>query len=272
MSIYAVGDIQGCYSAFCRLLDRIAFDPGRDRLWLVGDLVNSGGRSLEVLRCVYELRDSVTCVLGNHDLHLLAAATRYPGGNSGNAEFDAILSAPDSQELMEWLLQQPLLHFDAELDCLMVHAGIPPVWGLECARQLAAKVEAALRGNERSAYIRSMYGNKPARWRRDLNRAAELRVITNALTRMRFCDAKGRMSFGDSGPPGTQRTLGHRPWFEWPRRLEDTPIVFGHWSALGAYNNHGVVCLDSGCVWGGPLTAMQLDGERAFVQVAGGRG
>lgn len=272
MSVYAVGDIQGCYSAFCRLLDRIAFDPGRDRLWLVGDLVNRGGRSLQVLRRVYELRESVACVLGNHDLHLLAAAERYPDSGSGNAEFDAILAAPDSRELLDWLLHRPLLHSDAALDWLMVHAGIPPDWDLDRARRLAARVATALRGSERGTYLRTMYGNSPERWRRSLDRDAELRVITNALTRMRFCDADGRMSFGDSGPPGSQRTPGHRPWFEWPQRIPARPIVFGHWSALGAYDQNGVVCLDSGCVWGGPLTAMRLDGDRECIQVSGGPG
>ncbi len=272
MSTYAIGDIQGCYTAFCRLLDKIKFDPGNDRLWLTGDLVNRGGKSLQVLRKVYSLRESVTCVLGNHDLHLLAAR-EVNNGRQNNPEFAKIYAADDGDELLEWLRLRPLLTVDETLRLVMVHAGLAPDWTIKRATRLATKVNRRLagKGKPRKRFFKQMYGNRPAVWRPGLESEVELRTITNTLTRMRYCKANGMMSLSDSGPPGSQKK-GYKPWFMHPRRTADYTIVFGHWSTLGLYFGHQSVCLDTGCVWGGKLTALRLGHNFDLIQVKGRTG
>jgi len=264
MAVYAVGDLQGCLAPLQCLLQQVAFDPAKDRLWLVGDLVNRGPQSLETLRFLYGMRDSLVCVLGNHDLHLLAAAHNIERLKKADT-LREILDAPDRNELLDWLRRQKLLHYDAERDIAMVHAGIPPQWSLKKALNLAAEVEEALRDDARlPLFLDGMYGNEPAKWSKDLHGAARLRVITNYFTRMRFCTADGTLDLKSKEGVGTALP-GYAPWFSYPeRKTRGQRLIFGHWAALeGQCNEPGLFALDTGCVWGGALTLMNVDsGER----------
>lgn len=267
MAVYAVGDIQGCGEALRQLLARVGFDATRDRLWLTGDLVNRGPDSLWVLRFVKELGDRAVTVLGNHDLHLLAVWAGHVRPKPSDT-IDAVLQAPDVDPLMHWLRMQPLLHHDPELGYVMVHAGIPPPWDLAAAKRAAAEVEAALRGPGCSEFLRGIYGNRPDRWSDSLRGIDRLRFITNALTRMRCCDDEGRLLLRYKGTP-EDRPPGHVPWFAVPSRRYDGPtVVCGHWSALGFHDGDGVLALDTGCLWGGELTAVRLDGPRERMSVS----
>jgi bis(5'-nucleosyl)-tetraphosphatase (symmetrical) len=253
MALYAIGDIQGCGAAFDALLKKISFRPSRDRLWLVGDLVNRGQESLRVVRRVMALGRSVTCVLGNHDLHLLATVAGKR--ELGPADtFGEVLGAPDAEDIIDWLRRRPLMHYDSAVRRVLVHAGIPPTWTVSQARALARDVEGLLRGRRWRASLRTMYGNEPTAWSRKLDPTDRRRFTINALTRMRYCDRRGRLDFSESGPKGLV------PWFDVPdRRSSNTHIVFGHWSSLGLMRRRDVTALDSGCVWGGSLTALRLD-------------
>ena len=258
MAVYAIGDVQGCYDPLQRLLAKLAFDPNHDRLWLVGDLVNRGPQSLTVLRFIRSLGDSATAVLGNHDLTLLAVAEGYSRIRSKDT-FQDILHAPDSGELLNWLRQRPLIHYDAKLNFLMVHAGLPPQWNLQQALACADEVEKVLRSPDYREFLAAMFGNEPCLWRNDLSGIERLRCITNYLTRMRFCTDEGALSFSHKGAPGSQ-PVTLKPWFETPGRCNtEINIVFGHWAALGFYRRPGIYALDSGCVWGNTLTALRLD-------------
>ena len=257
MAVYAIGDIQGCYEELRRTLDRAEFDPANDTLWCVGDLVSRGPDSLGVLRFIRSLGDTAVCVLGNHDLHLLAlSAGNRKHDESGLAD---VLQASDREELLDWLRHRPLLHYDPTLDFLMVHAGLPPEWDLETARECAREVEDVLRGAQRHEYFMQMYGNKPNRWDPKLSGMQRWRYTTNCLTRLRFCSADGRLALKEKGPPGSQAE-GRVPWFAHPARASrNQRIVFGHWSTLGYLADHNVWALDTGCVWGGALTLLRLD-------------
>lgn len=258
MALYAIGDLQGCASAFERLLERLRFDPAADRLWLVGDLVNRGEQSLDVLRRVRALGDRVTAVLGNHDLHLLAVAAGLKAPRAKDT-LRSVLEAPDRDELIEWLRARPLLHYDRDARRVLVHAGIPPRWSADDAMAAAAEVEAALRGDGWRDALGTMYGNEPRTWSGELSIEAKRRYTINALTRMRFCTPDGALDLDCSGPPGTQPD-GLLPWFDVrARAAADVHIVFGHWSALGVMLRPDVTALDSGCVWGRALTAARLD-------------
>ncbi|MDF9433274.1 symmetrical bis(5'-nucleosyl)-tetraphosphatase [Chromohalobacter israelensis] len=268
MSTYAIGDLQGCHAEFEALLERIAFEPRRDRLWLVGDLVNRGPGSLACLRAVKALGDSARVVLGNHDLHLLAAA--WAGAPLKRSDTLApILEADDRDELLDWLRRQPLLVRDDELDAVMTHAGLPPHWSVTQAAEHAAEVEQALRGEAVGDFLAAMYGNSPARWTDELEGIDRLRVIVNTFTRMRFIAADGTLDFAakeglDSAPEG------FAPWFTYARD-DDPRIVFGHWAALqGATPGARVraLALDTGCVWGGALTALDLVSGEYHVEPA----
>ncbi|QXI28009.1 symmetrical bis(5'-nucleosyl)-tetraphosphatase [Pseudomonas vanderleydeniana] len=264
MAVYAVGDLQGCLEPLKCLLERVRFDPASDRLWLVGDLVNRGPQSLETLRYLYRLRDSLVCVLGNHDLHLLAAAQNAERLKKSDT-LREILAAPDAPELLGWLRQQKLLHHDAERNVALVHAGIPPQWSLKKALKLAAEVEAALRDDQQyPAFLAGMYGNEPNKWDGDLEGVARLRVITNYFTRMRFCTAEGKLDL--KGKEGADTApAGYAPWFSFKeRRTHGLKIIFGHWAALeGECDEPDIFALDTGCVWGGAMTLMNIDtGER----------
>ncbi len=268
MSAWVIGDIQGCLASLDCLLEKISFDAQRDQLWLVGDLVNRGPDSLGVLRRLYALRDSCRIVLGNHDLHLLAVAAGAAPRRSKDS-FTDVLDAPDRDLLLGWLQQQPLLHYDDHRNVVMTHAGIPPAWSLADAQRLAREVEATLRSTHAPDFFSAMYGNDPAGWHENLQGLDRLRTITNHFTRMRFINAAGDLDLKSKEGLGTA-PVGYFPWFAAPdRRCADIPIYFGHWAALeGRPEIDGqtvanVYALDTGCVWGGSLTAMNIDtGER----------
>ncbi len=263
---YAIGDVQGCADELRALLERLRFSADRDQVWLVGDLVNRGPRSLETLRYVRSLADNAVVVLGNHDLHLLALAL---GGREAAKRGDTlgeVLAAPDRDELLEWLIGRPLAHFDGGRGDLLVHAGLVPQWTATQAVVLAREVESALR-RDPQAFLRQMYGDRPDRWSEDLAGMERSRFVVNVLTRLRVCTADGRVDLGMKGPPGKARPA-FRPWFELEGRASrGTRIIFGHWSALGYVNAHGVIGLDTGCVWGGALTALNLDEAEPPVSV-----
>ena len=260
MAVYAVGDIQGCYDDLRRALDRVAFDPSHDTLWCVGDLVNRGPDSLKVLRYIYGLGDSAVCVLGNHDLHLLAVAAGHPKYKDEPSLCD-ILTADDRDELLHWLRHRPLLHHDPELDFMMLHAGLPPQWDVTTAQACATEVETVLRGEHHNDYFMRMYGTKPKRWDPNLDGIDRWRFITNCFTRLRYCELDGRLALKEKGPPGSQ-VMGRIPWFEHPQRASrGQRIIFGHWSTLGFLAEHNVWALDTGCLWGGALTLLQVDSE-----------
>jgi bis(5'-nucleosyl)-tetraphosphatase (symmetrical) len=265
VATFAVGDIQGCYDALREGLDHVGFDPARDQLWSVGDLVNRGPQSLEVLRFFTTLGDSARCVLGNHDLHLLAlhAGNRRQGEDASLAD---ILQAPDREELLHWLRHRPLLHRDDSLGFAMIHAGLPPQWDMDTAQACAREVEAVLAGDDHRAFFHEMYGNKPNRWDPSLAGMARWRYITNCLTRLRFCEPDGALALKEKGPPGSQKP-GRVPWYAFPGRASaGQRLVFGHWSTLGYLAQDNVWALDSGCLWGGTLTLLRLDGEAPVAQ------
>jgi bis(5'-nucleosyl)-tetraphosphatase (symmetrical) len=240
------------------LLETIAFDRSRDRLWFAGDLVNRGPQSLEVVRFVKRLGDRAVTVLGNHDLHLLAVAY---GGRSTKPKdtITDILEAPDREALLRWLRQRPFLHYDRAFETVMVHAGLPPQWTLRTARACAKEVSLHLQGPSFTAFLQHIMGNNAATWPEARDDPERLPYITNCFTRMRFCDAQGRLELASKGPPGTQPEP-YLPWFQHLHRAHaETTTVFGHWAALGAYTAPGVYALDTGCVWGQELTALCLE-------------
>ena len=263
MTRYAIGDVQGCHDELRTLLARLKFSPDRDRLWFVGDLVNRGPRSLETLRLVRALGDNAVVVLGNHDLHLLAVV--YGSQRKRRSDtLDAVLAAPDRDALIEWLMTRALAH--SEAGDLLVHAGVVPQWTVAVTLALAREVEAALRRDPR-ALFEHMYGNEPDRWSPQLAGMERLRFAINVLTRLRVCTADGRVDLAIKGePPLPPSPL--RPWFALEGRLtREARVIFGHWSVLGLVLRPGVVGLDTGCVWGGSLTAFDLDADRAPVAV-----
>lgn len=256
MSTYVIGDIQGCFDCFERLLASVNFKPGPDQLWSVGDLINRGSDNLATLRWFYQHRDHVKVVLGNHDLHLLAvAAGLVEAGRSDN--FQDILAAPDRDTLLTWLQQQPLFYRDG--NDVLVHAGIAPQWSVECAESLAKEVETALQGPQSVHYLRAMYGNEPWRWSEHLSGWARLRVITNYFTRMRYCTPSGGLDLKSKGPQPNGAHLNDEvvlPWFQHPNQLDShTRVFFGHWASLnGETQSNQFIGLDTGCVWGNKLT------------------
>ena len=273
MTTWAIGDIQGCARSFDALLEAIAFDPGTDRLWLAGDLVNRGPDSLGVLRRVMALGDRAVAVLGNHDLHLLAIVAGVRPPWEGDT-FDEILAAPDRDELIDWLRCRPLLHHDAASRTVLVHAGLPPGWSLEEAKARAGEVTGVLEEADWQDVLQTLYGNEPSVWASGLSPADRRRFTINALTRMRYVDAAGRLDFEYNGPPGTQPPE-LRPWFELcdPGDADagNVHVIFGHWASLGLVRRPGFTCIDTGCVWGRTLTALPLDppGEPVAIECAG---
>ena len=258
MAVYAIGDIQGCYDELQRLLDHLNFTPDEDSLWFTGDLVNRGPKSLATLRFVKSLGGHSVAVLGNHDLHLLAVSEGMQTIRKKDT-LDKILSAPDAAELLHWLRHRPMLHYDETLNTIMVHAGLPPQWTLKRARKSARKVEKKLRGPNYRDFLAAMYDNKPDKWSKELRGIDRLRFITNALTRLRYCTADGKMDFAQKMAPESQPESLF-PWFQAPgRRSIDTKIVFGHWSTAGYRIENNTIAVDTGCIWGGNLTAVRLD-------------
>jgi len=261
VATYAIGDIQGCYSALRKLLAAISFDPEHDRLWLVGDLVNRGPQSLATLRFVRGLGKAAVTVLGNHDLHLLMVANNLAKPKRSDTLVE-ILVAADRDELLCWLRQQPLLHVDGAY--AMVHAGLLPSWSLEKAMSLAREAEAALRADDYRDFLAELYGNQPDGWSDELPPVARLRVVVNAFTRLRLCTQDGRMEFSHKAEP-EKAPPGYMPWFDVPDRASQTAtIIFGHWSALGLRMRPNLLALDSGCQWGGSLSAVRLDDRQVF--------
>ncbi len=268
MALYLIGDVQGCDAALGRLLEKIAFSPSRDRLVLLGDLVNRGPQSLAVLRRAMALGDAAACLLGNHDLHLLAVSQGVRAPHRSDT-MDEILRAPDRGALLDWLRQRPLAL--RERGVLMVHAGLLPQWTAQQVLALAGEVEAVLRSADWGAFMHQMYGNQPEAWDERLQGADRWRVIVNALTRLRFCTPDGRMDFvttsyaPDGAPPG------YLPWFDVPgRRTAADVVAFGHWSTLGWLERPDLISLDTGCVWGGALSAARLGDDvhqRELIQV-----
>lgn len=259
---YLIGDVQGCDDALGRLLDRVGFSPSRDHLVLLGDLVNRGPDSLAVLRRLRGFGAAATCLLGNHDLHLLAVAHGVRRAHRSDTLGD-VLAAPDRSDWLDWLRTRRMAVQRAGWLC--VHAGVPPQWDADETLALAAEVEAMLAGDALPAFLQVMYGNEPARWDEALRGADRWRFVINALTRMRFCTDDGRLDFHAKGgvasaPPG------HRAWFEVPgRRTAGVPMAFGHWSTLGLIDRPDLLALDTGCLWGGALTAVRVDGGRREV-------
>ncbi len=267
MAVYAIGDLQGCYDSFRTLLDKLKFNPDKDRLWLTGDLVNRGPKSLKTLRFVRSLGKSAKVVLGNHDLHLLAVAHDIGDSTDRFGSLAKILKADDRDELLDWLRRRPLAHYSKKLNTLLVHAGLPPQWSVRNTLSRANEIESKLRGRSYVKFLQKMYGNSPDRWSGDLSGNKRLRFIVNCLTRIRMVDKKGRLDFEHKGPPGDARK-GLMPWFEAEDPAWDgTRIVFGHWSAVGLLINPKLICVDTGCVWGRQLTAVQLGKRPKVTQV-----
>jgi len=268
VAIYAIGDVQGCYTQLQKLLSKLNFNAEEDTLWFSGDLVNRGHQSLDVLRFVKNLGAGAVTVLGNHDLHLMAVAegvTKYRRHDT----FKDILDAADRDDLLTWLRHQPLLHYDAALNMTMVHAGIVPQWSRHIATQCASEVEAVLRSSNYRKFFKHMYGDEPNLWSDSLTGWERLRFITNTFTRLRYCDKKGRQTLQVKGPLGSQ-PKGYLPWFNVPNRQSrgDT-LLFGHWASLGTGFFDNVIALDSACAWGGSLSALRIDVQdnRQFINV-----
>lgn len=261
MATYAIGDLQGCFDSLQNLLGETGFNASRDRLWFVGDLVNRGPQSLEVLRFVKSLGDAAVSVLGNHDLHLLMVAE----GRAKRHKEDTlagVLSAPDREDLLAWLRRLPMMHTEGEY--AMVHAGLLPSWTAAQAVQLGQEVEQALQGPGWPELMVHMYGNQPDRWSDALAGYDRLRVIINAMTRLRVCTAEGRMEFGHKGPL-EDIPEGYMPWFAVPgRRSAQSTVICGHWSALGLLAQKNLIALDTGCLWGRRLSAVRLEDRRVF--------
>jgi bis(5'-nucleosyl)-tetraphosphatase (symmetrical) len=261
MATYAIGDVQGCYEQLRRLIDRIGFDAAHDRLWFVGDLVNRGPASLEVLRFVRGLGDAARVVLGNHDLHLVMLAEGYGRPNAEDT-LAAVLEAPDCAELVAWLRAQPLFYVEGAH--AMVHAGLLPQWSVAQAQALSDEARAALTSPDYREFLAHMWGSEPAAWRDDLAGWDRLRVVVNAMTRMRYCTPAGAMELrapGSKAPP-ERGPAGCLPWFAMPRESAGHTIVCGHWSSLGFRQTDNLIALDTGCLWGGSLTAVRLEDRR----------
>ena len=257
MSTYAIGDVQGCFDELQQLLKAFGFQKKEDKLWFVGDLVNRGPKSLEVLRFVRSLGERAITVLGNHDLHLVSEHEGFDTARKGDT-FDDVLGAPDRKELVDWLRTRPMMHVEG--GWAMVHAGLLPQWTVQKGLLVGREVERALRGAGYREFLKHMYGSKPDEWNEGLARWDRLRVIVNAMTRMRFCTPEGKMDFKAKGVKAPD---GYQPWFTLRKSFKEA-LVFGHWSALGLKVTEKLAALDSGCVWGGKLSALRLEDRVLF--------
>jgi bis(5'-nucleosyl)-tetraphosphatase (symmetrical) len=260
MATYAIGDVQGCFDELQQLLEKIGFEKRKDRLWFVGDLVNRGPKSVEVLRYVRALGDRAVTVLGNHDLHLVTQQEGFERRRKDDT-FDDVLNARDAKELVAWMRTRPMMH--VEEGYAMVHAGLLPQWTVEKASQLAREVEVALAARDYRNFLANMYGSAPDEWSESLTGWDRLRVVVNAMTRMRFCTRGGKMDFKAKGK---KAPAGYLAWYETRPETEKETILFGHWSALGLRLDERLAALDTGCVWGGALTALRLE-DRSLHQI-----
>jgi len=259
-----VGDIHGCYKPFKKLLKQSKFRPGKDKLWLTGDLVNRGPKSADVVRHVMDLDDQAVTVLGNHDLHLLAVAAGVANPKRGDNSHK-ILDQPDANEMIEWLASRPLASLNKKHNFLLVHAAVHKDWTTSDTIAHAGKIESSLQEKKRKKFLAKMYGSKPSNWSNKLKKWDRKRIITNILTRARFCRATGSLTLAQKGPPGSQPKSFY-PWFEVPnRKTANQMIIFGHWSALGFHRGKNIICLDSGYLWGGKLTALKLKNKKTEV-------
>jgi bis(5'-nucleosyl)-tetraphosphatase (symmetrical) len=258
MAVWAIGDIQGCHGSFMELLNKIAFNPEHDRLWIAGDLVNRGEDSLETLYYLYSIRESIEVVLGNHDITLIAA---YYSIKKSNPTIDPILASPDARKLIDWLREQKFLHVDYQLGYCMSHAGISPEFDLGMAMIYAKRIEERLKRDDVEIWLKAMFKNGVNRFDRESSSIEIDRYIMSAFTRMRYCYGDHRLDFDQKGAPtDALREKGIKPWFECDNRKEiDLKIIFGHWSTLGFYHDENVLALDTGCLWGGKLTAARID-------------
>lgn len=264
MATYAIGDLQGCYDPLRRLLDTLKFDPAHDQVWFAGDLINRGPKSLQTLRFIISLGDSARSVLGNHECHFLAVAYGHKKPHKADT-FKQLLAAEDAKYLVDWVRSQPFMYEDETLGYSMIHAGLPPQWSLAEARQYARELEATFQSDNIDQFLASMYGDQPDRWDANLTGNERLRFVINCFTRLRYCDEQGRLHLKEKGAIGTQAE-GLLPWFEAPNRktLNDR-LLFGHWSTLGLHKKNNAICLDSGCLWGGKLSAIKLDGSEQII-------
>lgn len=264
MATYAIGDVQGCYDPLMRLLDKLDFDPAKDTLWFAGDLVNRGRQSLQTLRFVHSLGNAAITVLGNHDISLISA---FHGLRKPHKSLKELTNAPDYAELVAWLTRQPLLHIDKELGYVICHAGICPQWDLATAKACAREVEKELQSPAISQWLAQVYGDQPDQWSSNHARIDRHRYIINAFTRMRYCRPDGSLEFHEKGSPVNNPNISNLsaeliPWFKYPTRKPiSQTILFGHWSTLGYYQGNQVIALDTGCIWGGQLSALRIDSK-----------
>lgn len=259
MATYAIGDIQGCFVEFKKLLKKIKFNKDKDTLWICGDLVNRGPDSLKTLQYIRSLGSAAKCILGNHDLHLMAIYYTSAELRS-NDTLAEVVNSPDAEELMFWLRQQPLFHFDVELNCAMVHAGIYPGWNIEDCLAYAKEVEDVIKGDSYLSFFHSMYGNRPDYWKPSLKNMDRLRFITNVFSRMRYVDRSGTLNFKVKCGPSKQTDASLYPWYELAKKhIKHNRVVFGHWSSLESKQYGNCFALDSGCLWGRQLSALRLD-------------
>lgn len=264
MAVYAIGDVQGCFDELQELVHYIKFNPKKDQLWFVGDLVNRGPKSLETLRWIKSLGNAAATVLGNHDLHLLAAHAGAKEIRTTSSLY-SVLQAKDIDTLVDWLRRQPLIRYNKQLKFAMVHAGLAPQWSLKDATRYSKEVEKVLRSKKYKDFLYNMYGNQPNQWDGRLRGWNRLRTITNFMTRVRYCNNRGVMSFTEKGSPGTGSTR-MKPWYQIKsRKSQDTTIVFGHWSTLGYIDEHNIIATDTGCLWGGALTAVQIEKDTLII-------
>ena len=264
MATYVIGDVQGCFDELQELVRYINFNPKKDQLWFVGDLVNRGPKSLQTLRWVKSLGKSAVTVLGNHDLHLLAG---HAGAKeiSTTSSLHSVLQSKDIEKLISWLRQQSFMRFNKPLQFAMVHAGLAPQWSIKDALTYSREVEKVLKSKKYKEFLFQMYGDQPNHWDGRLKGWNRLRTITNFMTRLRYCNNNGEMSFVDKGPPGTQ-SIGMQPWYEIPsRKSQNTTVVFGHWSTLGYKHENNIISTDTGCLWGGQLTAIKIELEKLTI-------
>ena len=258
MAVYAIGDVQGCYKSLRKLIKFTGFKSAKDQLWFCGDLVNRGPQSADVLRYIMDLGDSAVCVLGNHDLNLLAVANGCRETKAYDT-LEEVLNAADSVEMLDWLRKRPFFHRSDEYRACMVHAGIYPAWSIKKAETLAKEVQRVLRKGDYKSFLKKMYGNYPAYWDNTLEGWDRLRFITNTMTRMRYLDTSGALELDLKCAPGRQPP-GFHPWFNVEgKRKPSWKVIFGHWSTLGLHWQNNAICLDSGCLWGGKLTAVRID-------------